>query len=239
MSRSFQARGTWPGDVTFRSGWSSARARPWNDDLTDAGLRLERGGSTLIGAAAEWLSDHGAPSVISPPLHSSSVRLWERAGFEPFRSLRLMERDLRVAVPDPPHPIRPGRNEEWQEASSIDREAFDIDWRIGRLGLADALGATPRSRFLVAEWEGALAGFAIVGASGAGSYLQRIAVRPCVQGHGLGTALVLASLRWARHRNAATMLLNTQHTNEAATSLYRTHRFEPLEENVHIYRYNP
>jgi ribosomal protein S18 acetylase RimI-like enzyme len=237
MSRSFHARGSWPGVVTFRSGWASARARPWNDDLPDASLLLERGGSSLIRAATGWLAEQGAPAVISPPLHPSSVGIWEAAGFAPFRTLQLMERDLAFKVPSPPHPVRPGRQDDWQAAAAIDAAAFAVDWRIGRAGLSDAVSATPRSRFLVSECQGVPAGFAIVGASGTGSYLQRIAVLPDCQHHGYGTALLLAALRWARHRNASTMILNTKPANQAATSLYRAHRFDPLPEPLHIYRY--
>jgi GNAT superfamily N-acetyltransferase len=237
MSRSFHVRGTWPGVVTFRSGWASARARPWNDDLPDASLLLERGGSPLIRAACEWLGEQGAPTVISPPLHPSSVGIWEAAGFEGFRTLQLMERDLSFKVPTPPHPVRPGRQDDWQAAAAIDAAAFAVDWRIGRAGLADAVSATPRSRFLVSECQGTPVGFAIVGAAGSGSYLQRIAVLPDRRHNGFGTALLLAALRWARHRNATTMILNTKPANHTATSLYLAHRFDPLPEPLHMYRY--
>ncbi len=168
MSRSFHVRGTWPGEVRFRSGWASAHARPWNDDLTDATLRLDRGGALMITAATEWLTAHGAPSVISPPLHSGAAKIWEDAAFQPFRTLRLMERDLSFPFGRPKGIVRPGRKGEWERAAEIDRTAFDPTWRVGRLGLSDALSATPRSRFLVAEADGKVAGFAIVGVSGVG-----------------------------------------------------------------------
>lgn len=239
MTRSFHVRGTWPGRVTFRSGWSAAQARPWNDDLPDATLRLDRGGVKLVTDASRWLCEHKAPSVISPPLNPTSVRLWEDAGFEPFRSLKLMERDLSFSFGEPTHPIRPGRRSEWGRAAEIDREAFDEGWRVGALGLADAVSATPRSRFLVSELDAEVGGFAIVGASGPGSYLQRLAVSPTAQGRGIGRALVLACFAWARTRGANTMILNTQPANDAATALYESQGFEPLAESLQLVRYRP
>ncbi len=239
MTRSFSARGTWPGRVTFRSGWSAAQARPWNEDLEDATLRLDRGGAKMINKCSEWLCSNHAPSVISPPLNNSSVSLWEDAGFERFRTLKLMERDLSIPFAEPVHPIRVGKRSEWEKAAEIDRLAFDETWRVGRLGLADAVAATPRSRFLVADLDDAVVGFAIVGASGPGSYLQRLAVDPAAQGKGIGRALVLACLRWAHTRGANTMVLNTQPTNDPATSLYEAQRFEPLPEPLQLVRYRP
>ncbi len=239
MSRSFHVRGAWPGEVRFRSGWAMAHARPWNDDLPDATLRLDRGGATMISAATGWLIEQGAPTVISPPLHPGAAKIWEDAAFEPFRTLWLMERDLSFPFERPQGTVRPGRRNEWERATEIDRAAFDTTWRVGRLGLSDALAATPRSRFLVAEADGDVAGFAIVGVAGGGSYLQRIAVHPDFQGRGLGSDLVLAGLAWAKERGAHTMILNTQPANDAAAMLYKRHRFETLPDSLQLFRHRP
>lgn len=238
MNRTLRVRGRWPGRLTLRKGWAMAQARPWNDHVADAALRLDRGGPAMIGEATAWLHAHQVPSVMSPPLHRPATELWSEAGFGMYRTLHLFERDLSFAIDPPPVPVRAGRPDDWREVMEIDNQAFDPTWRVGRLGLADALAATLRSGYLVATTEpDRVDGFAIVGVSGTGGYLQRIAVRPERQGERLGSSLLLASLAWARGEGAHTMILNTQPENGAAGRLYLRHHFEPLPDSLYIYRH--
>lgn len=229
------AHGSWPGPVVLRSGWSKARARPLNDDLPDATLRLERGSSAFLRRCAGWLLER-APAVLSGPLRLDSRRPWIDAGFRPDRSLALMERDLTLPITAPATGIRPGRAEEWTRAADLDRIAFEADWRIGRAGLAEAAGATPTSRFLVSPEDDRMCGYAIVGVAFRVGYLQRVAVDPSVRGRGHGRSLVRASMVWARGRGARTMLLNTQFDNHGAAALYRSEGFVALPERLTIMR---
>lgn len=229
-------KGTWPGALVLRSGWSKAIARPWNDVEPAAGLRFERGSSEFVRECTETLFSLGAPWVYSMPVHRSGMAVWERAGFVPDRQLVLMERSLArpPAAPDPPLPTATGLVE---SVAVIDTAAFDSSWQIGRLGLEDALSATVRSRLIVPrDDEG---GFAIVGVTGATSYLQRLAVDPTLQGRGLGRRLLRESMRWARAAGARSMLLNTQPDNERATALYRSEGFEMLAERLTVLRADP
>ena len=232
---SLTARGSWPDPVVLRSGWSKARARPFNDDVPDAALRLERGSAAFLRRCAGWLLDR-APAVFSGPLHSDSRRPWIVAGFRPDRSLALMERDLGLPIPAPAPGVRPGKAEEWARAADLDRVAFEPEWRIGRAGLAEAAAATSTSRFLVSADDDRLFGYAIVGVGFQIGYLQRVAVDPSVRGSGHGRSLVRASMAWARQRGARTMLLNTQLDNHGAAALYRSEGFEELPERLTIMR---
>lgn len=202
-------------------------------------MRLTRGPASFMRAAAEWMVSEGAESVVSPPTPADSCSLWSEAGFEEIRSLLVMERDLSLVCPQPLLSVRPGRQHELSEAVEIDRAAFEPAWRASRLGLIEALAATQRSRFLVCEVDETPIGFAIVGVTGPGAYLQRIAVHPAFQGRGGGQSLVAASLRWGRGRGANVMILNTPPENARAASLYVKHRFETLPDRLHLLEYRP
>jgi ribosomal protein S18 acetylase RimI-like enzyme len=206
-----------------------------NDDNAAAALRLERGSSEFLRSCADTLFELGAPAVWSAPVDIRGQKLWERAGFTVDRQLLLMERSLARPIAEPS--IRP-RNGTVEEALPIDSLAFEGDWRIGRLGLEDALSATVRSRLLIAH-RAQVEGFAIVGVTGSAGYLQRIAVLPSVAGSGSGRSLVRASMLWARMAGARQMLLNTQPDNERAAGLYRSEGFNELPERLSVLTTTP
>jgi hypothetical protein len=154
-------RGEWPGLVTLRSGWWKAVARPLNDDSTEAVLRAERSTVDFVRRSADALVDLGVSGVHSPPLMRGMDRTYRAAGFEPHAELLLLERDLRSGV-EPQDGVHVATAADREAAVSIDANAFVGDWRVGRLGLEDALTATPNSTMLALD-DGK--GFAIVGVS--------------------------------------------------------------------------
>ena len=226
-------RGEWPGLVTLRSGWWKAVARPLNDESAEAVMRAERSTVDFVRRSADTLIELGASGVHSPPMMRGMDRVFRAAGFAPHVELLLLERDLRrgVETQDGVHVATPADRE---VAVSIDARAFVGDWRVGRLGLEDALSATPDSTMLSLD-DGN--GFAIVGVSAEIGYLQRIAVEPGLQGSGMGRVLLRASMAWARRRGARTMMLNTQLDNERATQMYRSESFTVLPTRLTIHRY--
>jgi [ribosomal protein S18]-alanine N-acetyltransferase len=230
---SVTARGDWPGLVTLRAGWWKGVARPLNDDSVDAVLRVERASTEFVRRCATTLIDMGARSVHSPPTMRGSDKMFRTAGFEHHLELLLLERDLRRNVPTV-EGVRTSTDEDRRQAVRIDSLAFEGDWRVGELGLADALGATPDSIMLTLDGG---EGFAIVGVSNEISYLQRIAVEPESQSAGLGRLLLRSSMAWARSRGARTMMLNTQLDNERATHMYRSESFTVLPNRLSILRF--
>jgi ribosomal protein S18 acetylase RimI-like enzyme len=229
-------RGRWPGVVVLRAGWAKAVARPWNDETLGASLRFERGNAEFVRECAQTLFELGAPEVMSSPVHPTSMALWLRAGFERHRELILMERSLtrRIPATEPPMITRAVAVD---EIAAVDHAAFESEWQIGRLGLEDALGATPRSRLLAAGSPANV--FSIIGVSGSVSYLQRIAVHPGAQRQGLGRRMLREAMRWARSSGARTMLLNTQVDNTRAVALYRAEGFEILADRLSVLRATP
>ena len=231
------SRGDWPGPVALRSGWWKGVCRRLNDESDDVVLRVERGSVEFLDRCVHWAAEEGAPAVWSPPLPATSAGMWRAAGFSPDRSLAMMERDLGVPVPAAEREAREGTTADLHRAARLDRDAFDGIWRMGRVGLEDAMTATPRSMLLVVEGDHAeQVAFAIIGVAIHASYLQRIAVDPRWQGRGIGRDLLRRSMTWARSAGARTMLLNTQMDNHSAAALYRSEGFISLPNGLTLYR---
>ena len=220
-----RVKGQWPGEVGLRSGWGRATARPWNETSDDAALRLVRGSAAFLVECAVWLCEAGASRVLTPPLDVSSQRVWLAAGFAPAIELDVFVRDLLRTVPEPAREVVVGDADDWQAAIAVDDAAFDEDWRMGPLGLAEARRTTPRSEFHATRDADSLTGFVIVGAAVSTGYLQRLAVDPADRGRGFGRDLVRAACRWAAGQGATRIILNTQPDNAAAAALYRSEGF--------------
>jgi ribosomal protein S18 acetylase RimI-like enzyme len=213
-------------------------ARPWNDEVLDAAIRLERGSSEFLRAVAEHFASQGSGAVYSPALYPEAKRVWVKAGFQPFGRLDVMEMRLGPGITPPRHQIDATRNPSWAPLVAIDRLAFEGFWRMGEAGLVEAMRATPRSVVLEARSDGQLAGYALAGAQTMLSFLQRVAVAPEFAGHGVGTSLVRASLAWAAARGSRVMVLNVRPENERARVLYAREGFELRDVHLELLRFD-
>ena len=232
-------RGRWPGALTLRRGWARAEARPWNDAVPDANLRLVRGGSGFLAACTRKLHDLGIPTVLSPPLPSSAQRPWRNAGYEEFIPLALMRLDLGRPVDAPSHLVVESDPTDIAGLLRIDRSAFPEFWRFDRYGIEEAIAATSTTGVhIIRDSQGSPAAYAIVGHGHAISYLQRVAVHVDWQGQGMGRSLVRVAARNARSSGAKAMLLNTQHDNEPAISLYESEGYVLLPERLAVLQRN-
>lgn len=235
MRTDIRIKGAWPDVVQIRRGWALARARPWNDASTAvAALRLERGGDRFLSACAGWLWSQGVDRVLSPAMPDTQTGAWRRAGFRDHLELVMFERDLRHPIADPIHPVVELDEPPMETLAEIDNQAFDSTWQVGRLGLMDAIDATPLAVVMAVVDAGHFLGFSIVGEMAGVAYLQRLAVSPDHGGKGIGRSLVRASTRWARARGARSMLLNTQPENEAAAALYADEGFVALTRRLRV-----
>jgi ribosomal protein S18 acetylase RimI-like enzyme len=222
---SVQSHGSWPEPIKLRRGWARAEARMWNDEVTDATLRVTRGGGPFIDACTAYLIQVGAPSVLSPPLPASAARTWESVGYQRFAPLTLMRLDLGHTTQTADHLVATD-TEGIEALLDIDRAAFDVFWRFDRIGLQEAMDATTATRTLtIAGPDAHPVAYAVVGLGQAISYLQRLAVHPDWQGTGMGRSLVRGAARVARNAGTRAMVLNTQEDNEAAISLYTSEGF--------------
>jgi ribosomal protein S18 acetylase RimI-like enzyme len=178
------------------------------------------------------LRDRGIHQVFTHALAPGEQHTFLAAGFEPHEHLHLLRHDLST-WPAPAaldgHRIRRGTRLDYPAVLDLDGRAFDEFWRFDLRSLVEARRATPVSRFRVAvrttglpaaSAGGRALGYAVTGRARRTCYLQRLAVHPDHQHHGLGTALIIDALHWARVRGAASVLVNTQERNQTAYELY-------------------
>jgi ribosomal protein S18 acetylase RimI-like enzyme len=234
--RVFQ-RGTWPGPISLRRGWARAEARPWNDVVEDATLRLVRGGAGFVDACLQRLTHLGAPGVLSSPLAPSARKPWEAAGFVEYLDLALMRLGLEASIPAPQHLVVRDENYSIDQMLAIDQAAFDPFWRFDRNALVESTQATSRSSvFVIRDGDLGITGYAVVGYGHAISYLQRVAVDPAWQGAGMGRSLIRAAARSARRHGSKALLLNTQLDNDPAIGLYESEGYVQLPESLAVLR---
>ena len=174
-----------------------------------------------VAHTAEVLAARGVDRMLTSAIPPDEQAPFLAHGFAVRERLHLLSRALDV-VPPPTlvtARLRRGWRRDYPEVLTVDELAFSSFWRFDRHALLDARGATPSNQFRVAERDDVV-GYAITGRAGTTCYLQRLAVHPAAQGHGIGSALVLDALHWARARRATVALVNTQVGNDPALALY-------------------
>lgn len=202
------------------------RIGPWRGDPATALVSPVPGRAptpATLTRTIDEIAGLGYASILTPALAESEQGVFLDQGFHVRERLHLLGHDLRglPAASVPEVHLRRGRAGDLDAVLELDGLAFDGFWRFDHDGLADARRATPRSRFRVAVAEHRVVGYHVTGVSGRLGYLQRLAVHPDAQGHGIGTALVGDSLLWCARRRAASVLVNTQESNAGALRLYR------------------
>jgi ribosomal protein S18 acetylase RimI-like enzyme len=171
------------------------------------------------------LAERGFNRVVTAALSPQEQGGFLAAGFEVTEELHLLAIDLDGLPPVPTDlPLTRVRWNQRDQILAIDRAAFSSFWQFDDHGLAEALRATPRTRFRAAlapsSDERRFSGYAICGRSGPRGFVQRLAVHPDFQRQRLGRGLLLDGLNWMRRRGVARSVVNTQLDNAAALSLY-------------------
>lgn len=222
-----RVKGAWPRRLTFLQGLGLGFARPWNDDVPAAAIRISRGSAGFLRDCMNELSalQPQLEAAYSPPLIDGPNQMWLKAGFTIEHSLDVYERELGFVIANPTTSIVEGEPEDVDKISEVDQRAFPEFWRFGQMGINDALRSTPTSVLILSMHEQQIAGFCIIGLSGLRSYIQRIAVDPAQQGNGHGSSLVRAGLQWASRRGANSVILNTQPDNRSSRALYAREGF--------------
>ena len=212
----------------IRWGKETARAGPWPADGSVAFLVPvpdgARASADFVRRCLGLLAEQGFQRVVTPALPPDEQRGFLEAGFNVHEHLHLLVLDRDVVLPPvPPGPAlhRAGalrRN----GVLKVDAASFSPFWRLDQAGLRDALGATQQRHLrVVLGVRHKVVGYAICGASDGRGFVQRLAVLPEAQGHGIGKRLLLDGLHWLRGLNAQHIVVNTQFGNEAALALYR------------------
>jgi len=189
--------------------------------------------ASFIDSCLERLRARGFTFVVTSALSEEESAGFLRAGFEVQEKLELLTHDLEKIPAVDHHLRRPWRGDR-PGVLAVDAIAFNAFWRLHQGGLDDALGATPSVRFRVHGRGDRLDAYVIGGRGSGTGYVQRLAVHPDARGRGLGRSLVGDVLRWMQRRGAVRALVNTQQTNDAALSLYRSCGFRVLPEGLKV-----
>lgn len=210
-----------------RWGREMARVGPWRADGSVALLVPVPDGAPLsadfVRRCLGLLEGQGFRRVITGALSPDEQRGFLGAGFEVQEHLHLLVLDRSAALPSvPPGPVlRHAGFLRQRGVLEVDATAFAPFWRLDRAGLKEALRATQHRRLrVVLGPRHKVVGYAICGASGGRGFVQRLAVLPEAQGHGVGKRLLLDGLHWLRGLSAGQIAVNTQLGNDAALALY-------------------
>jgi [ribosomal protein S18]-alanine N-acetyltransferase len=118
--------------------------------------------------------------------------------------------------------------------AEIDAEAFAPLWQNSLPSLERAY---PQSVLAtVAEVDGQVVGYQLSTRNPLGAHLARLAVRPVVQGRGVGYALVADLIQQAGRRGIARLTVNTQNDNDASLALYKRIGFRETGERYPVYQ---
>ena len=206
----------WPG------GWARLGAWHGRSDVAYLAIGAQRPPSQAL--VDQWLCTlrgRGYARVVTNALAPAETLPFVDAGFAVEERLHLLHHDL-TDLGEATVPGRRARIADRPAILAVDRRAFPPFWQLDEAGFEQAVQATPSARTRVIDDDGAVVAYAVTGRADRRGYLQRVAVDPAQQGHGLGRALVLDALRWLRRYRARSAVVNTQLDNEIALGLYRS-----------------
>lgn len=214
---------------TLTVGTDRFRVGPWQGMADVAflavGVDPPRPSVEGLRTALDRLAANGFTKVVTAALHPSEAVAFEQNGFTELDRLLVLSHDLVTLSPER-RTLSKGLRVRWARpgdrarALEVDHRAFEPFWQLDRPGLRDAEAATPARRFRVVADGADIVGYAVTGRSGRQGFLQRLAADPERFGHGIGSALVVDSLRWADRHGVRRMLVNTQFENQRARDLY-------------------
>ena len=116
---------------------------------------------------------------------------------------------------------------------AVDRAAFTSHWWHSEATLRRRASTSPY--FAVAERAGQVAAYAEATLHPPTAHLNRIAVHPAHQNHGIGAALLHAAVRTFWRYGAEKVTLNTQTDNRPSQRLYRRFGFEPTGDSLTVW----
>jgi ribosomal protein S18 acetylase RimI-like enzyme len=170
----------------------------------------------------------GYGSVLTNAVGPTESDVFVDAGFSVRERLHLLELELRAEPPPPARSLERASRRDRSGVLAVDDAAFDDFWKLGPIGLRDALTATPVSRYRLGRDVSRVIAYAITGFAGTQGYLQRVAVHPEARRRGWGHAVVADGLAWLWQRGAHRVSVNTQLSNVRAMALYESFGFERL-----------
>ncbi len=162
------------------------------------------------------------------------------SGFTSHQSIVMLERDGGVSSGKPlPTEIslRAMMPYDLAAVADIDASAFELLWQ-NTLPILER--AYPQAVWpTVAEIEGQLVGYQLSTRNPLGVHLARLAVRPPMQGKGLGYALVADLVKQAGQHGINHLTVNTQSDNGVSMTLYQHLGFHETGEHYQVFELLP
>lgn len=177
--------------------------------------------------------------IAAIPMQSWFANILDRRGFQRTHQIILLTRKLETP-PDRPEMegfrIRLMNQDDLRTVQALDAEAFEPIWRNSMDSLEIAFHQAAIAT--VAESDQGIIGYQISTASAAGGHLARLAVKPDIQSHGIGYALVSDLLCQFQRRGALSVTVNTQEDNCASLSLYERAGFEKSGDCFSVFQFD-
>lgn len=204
----------------------------------DSSMTVEEGWQALWPTACQWLVEHGVRRVAAIATNHWFSDLLLSNGFEHTNDIITLIWDCGVAqnppVKQPACSIRNMIFEDLQAVFEVDRAAFGLEWQNSYEALKLAFSQSALAT--VAEQGQRVLAYQISTTSPLGAHLARLAVRPELQGNGIGYVLVYDLLREFQRRGVNRVSVNTQSDNLASRRLYQRAGFCEMGEAHQVYQ---
>ena len=213
----------------------------WPDESPVAWVRLAGLEDTL--GVDEWLSQALPPVVGALRRRGAQALAWMdydrwaghhlcTLGFERLAEVMTLIKYTHVlpGVNAEDTRLRTASEQDIPAVVTIDRAAFTPHWWHSEVTMHRR--TAPSSYFAVAERAGEVVAYAQGTLNLPAAHLNRIAVHPAHQGHGIGALLLHDALHAFWKRGAKQVTLNTQAANRPSQRLYQRFGFEPTGDRV-------
>jgi GNAT superfamily N-acetyltransferase len=175
--------------------------------------------------------EQGFGSVLSPLLPEEAAEPYLETGMHVVQEIVVMRMLLRsrhklISAEDTGAvELRTGTLADVPAVTAVNAAAFEEFWRYDPQMIA---GYTARERLGLAVQRGEVVGYTLCTARREDGSLGRLAVRPDVQGRGIGALLVEDALAFLEREGAVRVTLCTQTDNVRSRRLYRQAGFEEV-----------
>jgi ribosomal protein S18 acetylase RimI-like enzyme len=164
-------------------------------------------------------------------------RLLVYSGFSSRQSIVMLEREERKPIEaslPAGFSIRPMLQYDLPAVAELDAAAFEPLWQNSLPAMEQAYPQAVLAT--VAEADGQILGYQLSTRNPLGAHLARLAVRPSLQGRGLGRALVADLVQQAERHGMYRLTVNTQSDNAASLALYKKTGFRESGERYPVYQ---
>ena len=205
--------------------------------VTSGMLSLDESWQTLWDAARLDLARRGRFMAAAIVLQEWYHSLLLASGFFSRQSIVMLEREeqipIGVSLPAG-FSIRAMLQYDLPAVAEVDAAAFDILWQNSLPALEHAYPQAVLAT--VVESDGQVLGYQLSTRNPLGAHLARLAVRPTLQGRGIGSALVADLVQQAQRRGMYHLTVNTQSDNDASLALYKKTGFHETGERYPVYQ---